>query len=98
MTKPHEETWKTGEGALAGALYSGDTWIGSFTNADRARLAVEAPMLAVALLTLGRYGWRGAYREWHLGVCWNTLCAPDGECLHGCRDARRVLTCAGVLE
>jgi hypothetical protein len=50
MTKPHEETWTTGEGALSGALYSGDTWIGSFTDAKRARLAVQAPKMAQALL------------------------------------------------
>lgn len=50
--KSHEETWTTGEGALSGALYSGDTWIGSFTNAERARLAVHAPKMAAMLLDL----------------------------------------------
>ena len=49
MTRPHEEEWKTGEGALSGALYSGDTWIGSFTKPERARLAVQAPKLAQRL-------------------------------------------------
>lgn len=98
MTKPHEEEWKTGEGALSWALYSGDTWIGSFTNPERARLTVQAPALTQALLGLGRYGWHGAYREWHLGVCWNGLREPGGECLHGCRDAGRVLRAAGVIE
>lgn len=46
MTKPHEETWTTGEGALSGALYAGETWIGSFTDPKRARLAVQAPEMA----------------------------------------------------
>jgi hypothetical protein len=46
MSKPHEEEWSTGEGVLSGALYAGDTWIGSFTNPERARLAKEAPEMA----------------------------------------------------
>jgi hypothetical protein len=50
MTAPHEETWTTGEGALSGALYSGDTWIGSFTDPERARLAAQAPKMMRALV------------------------------------------------
>jgi hypothetical protein len=46
MIKPHEEEWKTGEGVLSGALYSGDKWIGSFSNPERARLAEQAPGMA----------------------------------------------------
>lgn len=52
MTKPHEEEWKTGEGALSGALYSGDTWIGSFTDPKRARLAVQAQRMVQVLMGL----------------------------------------------
>jgi len=44
--RPHEEDWKTGEGALPGALYHGDTWLGSFTRPERAKLAVQAPEMA----------------------------------------------------
>lgn len=55
MTKPHEEEWKTGEGALSGALYVDGIWIGSFTNPERARLAVEAPEMVRALLGHVRY-------------------------------------------
>lgn len=50
MSKAHEETWETGEGVLAGALYADGFWIGSFTTAERARLAKEAPVMARALL------------------------------------------------
>jgi hypothetical protein len=50
VKRPHEEEWTTGEGALSEALYSGETWIGSFTNPERARLAKEAPKMARALL------------------------------------------------
>ena len=54
MTKPHEEEWMTGAGALSGALYAGATWIGSFTRPERARLAVQAPMLVRSLLATRR--------------------------------------------
>lgn len=98
MKKPHEEEWATGEGALSGALYSGDTWIGSFTDPKRARLAVQAPALVQALLPLGGYAWVGANREWHLLTCWRTLHAPGHDCLDECRNVQRALNAAGVLE
>lgn len=85
MTKPHEEEWKTGEGALSGALYHGDTWIGSFTIAHRARLAVQAPALARRL----------AARLSGDGVpCVCHLTAPD-RC-NNCED-RDLLRVIGVL-
>lgn len=89
MTKPHEETWVTGEGALSGALYSGDTWIGSFTNADRARLAVQAPELARRLLANGAVDTNG---EWH-----NDACLEYGHG-KGCDADRAALKAAGVLD
>lgn len=95
VSRPHEEEWSTGEGALAGALYSGETWIGSFTKPERARLAVQAPKLARMLLE-------------HLQAC--DACKGDGiqwvrasaaervavECT-GCSDDRAVLRAAGVI-
>jgi hypothetical protein len=95
MIKPHEEEWKTGEGVLSGALYSGDKWIGSFSNPERARLAVHAPKLATVLLRLLRESAddRGVF---HTEQCWNAMIGMG--CLPSCRDARAVLRDAGVLQ
>jgi hypothetical protein len=100
MTKPHEETWTTGEGARSGALYDEHgTWLGSFTRPERARLAKEAPRLAMMLLE-------------HVescpdcggtGIQWIRATPPAGEherapveCT-GCSDDRDVLKAAGVI-
>jgi len=89
MTAPHEEEWKTGEGALSGALYSGDTWIGSFTDPKRARLAVQAPELARRLLANGAIDEQGV---WH-----NDACLEYGHG-KGCDADRAALKAAGVFE
>lgn len=91
MTKPHEEEWTTGEGALSGALYSGETWIGSFTDTKRARLAVQAPAMAKALLSVGRQYDNG----WHLFGCvgGDTSQTCDAQCT----DSRTALKAAGVI-
>lgn len=94
MSQPHEEQWTTGEGALSGALCSGDTWIGSFTNPERAKLAVHAPALArhlmkyVAVCTSCDGAGQGSVRS------------PDGyvrASCPGCEEARAVLRAAGVI-
>lgn len=92
MTKPHEETWTTGEGALSGALYSGDTWIGSFTRQERARLAVQAPVLVHALLATRRidvaeYCW-----------CHHTRAIEMAEHSEACREALKALRDAKVIS
>jgi hypothetical protein len=61
------------------------------------RLFQGAKGMTEALLGLGREGWLGANREWHLGVCWGSIHEPGGECLDGCRDARKALHAAGAL-
>lgn len=87
MTKPHDETWTTGEGALSGALYSGDTWIGSFADPKRARLAVQAPRLAQMLLEHGAM----IDGEWHNDACVEYGHGP------GCEADRATLKAAGAL-
>lgn len=89
MKRPHEEEWKTGEGALSGALYSGDTWIGSFTNPERARLAVEAPEMARALCGL-------LMHHGHVDDCPGRL-GVGSPCYTRCENARAVLKAAGVI-
>lgn len=59
-------------------------------------MATAAPLMVRALIGLGRSGWRGADREWHLGVCWNGLQERGATCLSGCAEARAALQAAGV--
>lgn len=91
MKKPHEEEWKTGEGALAGALYSGDTWIGSFTDAKRARLAKKTPALVRALLATRRIDM--------IEHCWCHHARAIEVAGHSeaCREALKALRDSGVL-
>ena len=100
MSKPHEEEWTTGEGALSGALYSGDTWIGSFTDAKRAKLAVQAPRLARMLLEHVQAcdGCAGT------GIMWIRASSPAAESERapvectGCSDDRAALKDAGAIQ
>lgn len=89
MTKPHEETWTTGDGALSGALYAGETWIGSFTDPKRARLAVQAPRMAQALAALLQH-------SGHVDDCPGRL-GIGSPCYTRCASARSVLEAAGVI-
>jgi hypothetical protein len=90
MIKPHEEEWGTGEGSLSGALYTKDgTWIGSFTGADRARLAAHAPDLAQRLLANGGLDSQG---QWHNDSCLEYGHGP------GCEKDRAALKAAGVIH
>jgi hypothetical protein len=100
MTKPHEETWTTGDGALSGALYSGDTWIGSFTDAKRAKLAVQAPEMARVLMEHAGV-WAGPNKAfWHTGECWRAReWLTDGSpCTEACGAIRETLRAAGVIQ
>ena len=94
MTAPHDETWTTGEGALSGAMYSGETWIGSFTDPKRARLAVQAPKLVERLLIAAR-ACKGCDGTGMVSVRaphgYDTCSCPT------CEDDWSVLRAAGVL-
>lgn len=94
MTKPHEEEWKTGEGALSGALYSGAMWIGSFTNPERARLAVQAPTLVRVVLESMELRPDGTMHH-------RAECSADGMITCDaprCGSARAALKAAGVIS
>jgi hypothetical protein len=92
--KPHEEKWETGEGVLSGALYNEGIWIGSFTNAERARLAAKAPELVRhVLMSIGACEGCG-------GSGTTSVRTPTGrydEFCPTCEDARAVLKAAGVI-
>jgi hypothetical protein len=90
MTTPHEEEWVTGEGALSEALYSGDTWVGSFTRPERAKLAREAPRMARALLA--ELVVDGA----HTVDCAAPLIGAGHPCTIRCERIRTTLLSAGV--